>query len=413
MKNKKFGKILLCTTLALATPFALTACGNNANNTKEPDKTPEQETPKTEIQEPETNANAVTYGIDYNGAGVKATADYQTADAIKDDLTDIISGHQYEKNSVYWNAYHSGVNEMIANSHVRVNESKKYVFALGDEDDATTNYNNYVKLYNDSAVWNDMSKTGIDAYKTAKGIYYQFSADRDVLVCVEKTAKAENVTGNVTVYVFSFTGNQMKAAIDASLIDQTQNRVHDVVWPTTNAVTTGYADDNAVRTAFVNLWTEGIEDNDVKSAVATIINKYVKDIADNAETEEDETAYVYSERASQTVFTLTLDDIQAHEGEEEFTQQNLDLAGWVEKYYNDYSGLYTGDENIAWIAVKDLQGNDSPSDFYATIGDEDIFVNFERETGNGTITVRVFSFSKGGMVNAMQHIYAELSELAQ
>ena len=38
MKNKKLGKILLCTTLALTTPFVMTACGKKSNNNDEPDR---------------------------------------------------------------------------------------------------------------------------------------------------------------------------------------------------------------------------------------------------------------------------------------------------------------------------------------------------------------------------------------
>ena len=52
MKNKKLGKILLCTTLALATPFALAACGNNGDNNKTP-----EENNEPAVQQPVDNNN--------------------------------------------------------------------------------------------------------------------------------------------------------------------------------------------------------------------------------------------------------------------------------------------------------------------------------------------------------------------
>jgi len=209
MKNKKLGKILLCTTLALATPFALAACSKNADNNTSDNNEPE-------IVQPVDDSTKIAYAKEYEGANKDNTTvkTYTEADGVREDLALVILGEadQSQEYAVaefgqdIWDRVVEAVNTMVENdSDVRLTESHKYIITLDEGVNAKEAYDAYVQLYaNDDTVWSDVAAMSLD-FKGAEGVYFTSGQDRDVMMDV-----TYNTTeGKIYISVFSFTSGKM------------------------------------------------------------------------------------------------------------------------------------------------------------------------------------------------------------
>lgn len=214
MKNKKLGKILLCTTLALATPFALTACSKKAAENNTPDNN------EPEIQQPVVSDVKIAYAKDFEGANTDNTTvkNYTEISAVKEDLSLIIVGYAdstkekfiaaSEGNQAYWNGAMAGVNQMLGDgTAVHFNESHKYVITLGAGDDTKAAYDAYVELYANDTNWNDMSE--IPGYEGSKGVYWTTGEARDVMI----DATYNTTEGKIYITVLSFDAGAMAEAM--------------------------------------------------------------------------------------------------------------------------------------------------------------------------------------------------------
>ena len=211
MKNKKLGKILLCTTLALATPFALAACGKKAAENNTPDDN------EPEIQQPVVSDVKIAYAKDFEGANTNNTTvkSYNGVNAVKDDLCLVVLGeadHSKEyivtnKGQDAWNNAMGNVDSMLGDgSAIKLNESHKYVITVGEG--TKTAYDNYVKLYSDDTqVWQSMDPY----FEGAEGVYYTTSDDRDVMMDVSYN----ETDGKIYITVLSFDGHAMEAALQS------------------------------------------------------------------------------------------------------------------------------------------------------------------------------------------------------
>lgn len=224
MKNKKLGKILLCTTLALATPFALTACSKKAAENNTPDNN------EPEIQQPVVSDVKIAYAKDFEGANTNNTTikSYTEVSAVKDDLCLVVLGEaDHSKEYIVtdgqkypvtgegaypagygqgvWDNVMQDVDSMLGDgSAIKLNESHKYVITV--DKGIETAFNNYVKLYSDDTqVWQSMEPY----FNGAVGVYFTTSDDRDVMMDV-----SYNETENkIYITVLSFTGHAMATVL--------------------------------------------------------------------------------------------------------------------------------------------------------------------------------------------------------
>ena len=188
--KKHLGKIILCTTLALATPFALIGCSKKAAN---------NQTPDNNEQGQEQQQNAIQYGYAYNGEGTVTPQNYTEAREVKVDLlTDIIGGADDEETL---NALISQIPDNIVN----VSESKKYVVKLPataiDEEAYKSTVSAYAAQYENKTPWVNMNTK----VENAEGVYFisDANAERDLLMSVDYHFNGTE-DKNVTIYMLSF-----------------------------------------------------------------------------------------------------------------------------------------------------------------------------------------------------------------
>ena len=93
MKNKKLGKILLCASLALATPFALVGCGKQAANNENNEDNGQENQQGQQQQQQQENGLAITNAKSYEGAyNTYEKNTYTDAAELKADILAMMSG---------------------------------------------------------------------------------------------------------------------------------------------------------------------------------------------------------------------------------------------------------------------------------------------------------------------------------
>ena len=233
MKNKQLGKILLCTTLALATPFTLVACGNKTNNQK-PNQQEEQQvvTPTTITM---NYAEPITWP--YVLANSTKTA-YATDNALRADLTNFVTSEWGEETNLARAqkiAMSNLINRYIVDSDDasggQVNETKstKYVFSVptsaienynsahavtvnaGESDQETLTglrayYEEFYQAYDQKFARQDSGWTAIEGNDA--GAYWKTTLTEDIFVGFEYDSTAQTIT----VYEFSFSGGAIEDA---------------------------------------------------------------------------------------------------------------------------------------------------------------------------------------------------------
>jgi len=219
MKNKKIGKILLCTTLALATPFALVGCGKKADNNT-PDNSDEPNNQQGQQGQQQNSVVNVLNAKDYEGEYKdKSEVDLATAEEVKTILTEITNGHTVKSGEQNWNNWYEGVDNMIDDEDIKVDSCKKYTIAFDDATQANAAQTAYVALYANDNNWHDITALYNQYNASARGVYYTTLTDRDVVIGVEYTADADRMM----VYTFSFTKNCVASAVEAAM-NQNQNQ---------------------------------------------------------------------------------------------------------------------------------------------------------------------------------------------
>ncbi len=243
MKNKKLGKILLCTTLALATPFALVGCSKQANNDNTPDTPQEQQQVTTRNYVKEVTWPSASSQISHfeNDDQIRATlADIMYDPSIMENYRPAPDDPEYNnKNAVYqqmldWyrEALSNLINRYIVDSETQsVNEtvSTKYVYSVPescienyDQNKALSEYyEEFYQAYSQKYVA-DSNWQGIDG---TDGVFYTVNENRteDVLISFEYDSSAKTIT----IYEFSFSKGGIATAY-ANILENMQSEIETV-----------------------------------------------------------------------------------------------------------------------------------------------------------------------------------------
>ena len=221
MKNKKLGKILLCTTLALATPFALAACGKKADDNNTPD------TPQEQQQEVRANyVKEVTWPT--TSSSVTKTT-YQDDDSVRADLVKIMydesllrdPAHPEVEPSQQAIEYYTAALTAAINEHIKDTEegrkvnselSAKYVYTVTEDMIPNRDNNKTLAQYYDEYFDAYAEKYTADkdwkAVPDSEGIFYTSTATEYVLICFE----IDKPTKKITIYELSFSKDGIETA---------------------------------------------------------------------------------------------------------------------------------------------------------------------------------------------------------